>query len=416
MRGLTQAKRAGLAAAALMLVAGIAACGVQPARQSPTVQPALAPAGQPLAGSPYAGAILTGVALASPGRGFGLFERQTGSRCQALSGHTTDGGARFTAALPIASWNCNNLPAVSAIATDGAGDVFAYDPMLLTLAHGTDRWRSSRQPGAVLAVSAVGRSVWLVLADCRAAARNADRCALRLLESADGGRSWYLSKSQPAGAYLHGTTAGPAIETALGQTWLLRTGPAAAYVSTYPAMNQRGLPDSVPLWYTSNSGASWSRRRLPCGIDAMSAELGSAPGVLAAVCGDEPSAGSELKSAAFSANGGLSWTVHAACLKAGVPSCQDPLFDGYLSQLAVLSSQEAYLIGGRGPLLITADGGLRWRPVGTLGDQNGGTPQVIFFGPLDGVVTGDSASTGAAEIWHTTDGGRRWTTVSPRLS
>jgi photosystem II stability/assembly factor-like uncharacterized protein len=418
MRGITHPASAVLAGAALLLTAGIAACGAQPARHVPAGAPAVARARTMLANSPYLGALLTSVALTSPERGYGLFGSQAGTRCLALSGHTSDGGARFGPALPITSWNCNaGLPAVTGIAADSAGDVFAYGPMLFTLARGTDRWRRSPQPGAVLAVSAVGQSVWLVLADCRAAGRDGGRCSLRLLESATGGRSWHSSAAQPAGAYLRGTTAGPATMPALGQTWLLRTGPTAAYVSTYPVMNSSGRPDSASLWYTGNSGASWSRRQLPCGIDAMSAELGyAAGGVLTAVCGGEPSAGNELKTAAVSANGGLTWTVHAACIRAGVPTCQDPLFDGYLSQLAVLSAQRAYLIGGRGPLLLTTDGGQRWRPVGTLGDENGGTPQVIFFGQLDGVVVGSSASTGAAELWHTADGGRHWTMVSPHLS
>jgi hypothetical protein len=403
--------------AALMLVASIAGCGAQAARHSPGARRAVTTGSTAPAQSADATALLTNIAFTSPSRGYGLFQREAGAHCQALSGRTADGGASFGLALAITSWNCNNqLPLVTAIATDGAGNVLAYGPRLFILRHGSAQWHRSSQPGAVLAVSAAGRSVWMVLADCREAARDGGRCTLQVRQSSDGGQSWSPARAQPAGAWVRGASGGPFTEPALGQTWLLRTGPHSAYVSAYPAISPQGRPDSVPLWYTSDGGSSWSRRRLPCGIDAMSAAVGSAGRrVLAAVCADEPSAGNQLKTAAFSVNGGRTWTVHATCLKHGVPSCQDRLFEGYLSQVAALSSRTAYLIGGRGPLLRTTDGGLRWHQVGALGDENGVAGQVMFFGRLDGVVVGDSAATGAPEIWHTVNGGRRWTLVTPHL-
>ena len=418
MRGIGNLTLICIPAAALVAVAGISACGAQAENHSPVARPAAESTGQlPSRSSSTAAALLTYVALTDPSRGYGLFQRQAGSRCDALSGRTTDGGARFGPALAITTWNCNYLAPLTAMAADGLGDVLAYGPKLFILSHGSTGWRSSPQPGAVLAVSASGRSVWMVLADCRSAAHNGGHSALRLRESSDGGRSWQPSRAQPAGASLRGTTAGPFDEPALGQTWLLRTGLRTAYLATYPEVNQRGRPDSVPLWYTSNGGATWSRRKLPCGIDAMSAAAGFAPGhVLAAVCAGQPSAGTQMKTAAFSVNGGRTWDVHTTCIKDGVPSCQDPLFSGYLGQVAALSSRTAYLIGGRGALLLTTDGGRQWRRVGALGDDAGTTPHVMFFGRRDGVVVGDSATTGAPEIWHTADGGSRWTAMIPRLT
>ncbi len=400
-----------------MLMAASAACGAQAERDSPAARPPDPSIPAMAARSSDATVLLTNVALTSPSRGYGLFQREAGSRCRALSGRTADGGASFSPALAITSWNCNDLAPVTAIATDSVGNVLAYGPKLFILRHGSARWHSSPQPGTVLAVSAAGRSVWMVLADCRAAGRDGGRCALQLRQSSDGGESWRPIKAQPAGAIVRGTTAGPFTESALGQTWLLRTGPDSAYVSAYPTVNPRGRPDWVRLWYTSDGGASWSRRRLPCGINALSAAIGSAgDNVLAAVCAGEPSAGSQMKTAAFSVNGGHTWVVRGTCIKDGVPSCRDPLFDGYLSQVAALSSRTADLIGGRGPLLRTTDGGRRWQQVGALGDENSGAAQVMFFGRLDGVVVGDSAASGTPEIWHTADGGRRWIAVTPRLS
>jgi hypothetical protein len=51
-----------------------------------------------------------------------------------------------------------------------------------------------------------------------------------------------------------------------------------------------------------------------------------------------------------------------------------------------------------------------------LRSQLGGIAQVMFFGRSDGVFAGDSTSTGAVQIWHASDGGKRWSKpVVPRL-
>jgi photosystem II stability/assembly factor-like uncharacterized protein len=71
------------------------------------------------------------------------------------------------------------------------------------------------------------------------------------------------------------------------------------------------------------------------------------------------------------------------------------------------------MIGSRGPLIITSDGGGHWRQVSpargpVIGAENGGIAQVTFFGRSKGVVAGDSFATGVVQIWHTSDGGRSW--------
>jgi hypothetical protein len=357
------------------------------------------------------------VALASSQRGEGLFESQVGAHCQALSGVTADGGAKFRSASVIARWNCNGLAPVSRIAADGAGHAFAYGPALFIASRAAGPWRKSTQDGTVLSVSAVGRSVWMLLARCRGAASKPDGCRLHLVESVDGGRTWQAAKSEPPGAVTSGNASGPANEPAAGQTWLLRAGASAGYVVASPAVNSHGMPDSAAMWYTANDGASWSRRRVGCGIDALSVSLARSPGgALVGVCAEEPGAGFQAKTTVTSGNGGLTWMLHSGCLFR--PGCRDPLYGGYLGQVAAISARAAYLVGDRSSLLVTTEGGRHWRAVKPLvGDPSGGTYQVTFLSRSVGLVLGQGGATSeSVDVFRTSDAGRTWSQVVPRLS
>lgn len=332
---------------------------------------------------------------------------------------TTDGGARFRSASVITRWNCNDDAApVARIAADSAGQAFAYGPSLFIASSAAGPWRKSPQAGTVLSVSAVGRSVWMLLARCRGAAMTPHGCVLHLVESVDGGRSWRAVRSQPPGAVTTGSAHGPAYEPAAGQTWLLRTGTSAAYVLASPAVSNRGKPGSAELWYTANAGASWSKRRIPCGIDALSVSVARSPGgALVGVCASQPTAGSQPKTTVISGNNARTWTLRKGCLFSS-PRCRDPLYDGYLGQIAAVSAKTAYLVGERSSLLVTTDGGRHWRAVRALvGDSSGGTYQVTFLSRSFGAVLGQGGATSEnVDLFRTFNGGRTWSHVVPRLS
>jgi hypothetical protein len=356
---------------------------------------------------------LAALAMSSLKHGYGMFVRTVGNRCEAESGVTADGGARFRHAAVITSWNCNNNAPVTQITTDSTGAAFAYGPKLFVSPGPAGPWRASPQQGTVLAVSAVRSSVWLLLARCHGTQTTLDGCALRLEESGDGGRSWRAPPTEPP-AVTRGSEYG--LVAASGQTWLLHLGIYTGYVLASPASNNRGTNDSASLWYTGNGGRSWEKRTLRCGIDALSDAVSKVGTTLAAVCADEPTAGLQVKTAAVSADGGVHWTRHVGCLFS--PGCRDPLYDGYLGQIAAVSATKIYLVGDRSSLLITTDGGLRWHPVQPLiGDTSGGTGQVIFFGRAHGLVTGQSGATDEGiDIFSISNGGRTWTKIVPRLT
>jgi photosystem II stability/assembly factor-like uncharacterized protein len=347
---------------------------------------------------------LAAAAFTSPTVGYGLFEQQGTTTCTDSVGITADGGARFTALARVTSWRCAGSAPAGWLAFDEEGDGFLYGPELFTSHDGGASWAPSTQPGAVLAVDAVGRSVWMLEQVCAAGAHSSD-CPLRLLESADGGRSFAPARHQPPLTLARTFVVDPG--SAQGQSWLVRVNARAAYALAPPSAG-----DSAPLLFTSDGGGSWTRRTSPCPA-GLSTVLSLAPGgALFAVCAGQPSAGAQGKSSAVSTDGGRSWTAHAPCPNGNI--CATALSQGYLGEVVATSASTAFVIGDRSPLLVTRNGGASWTALPAVGDINGEPAQVAFFGPTDGLVLGRaSTATAPVTIWDTADGGSSWTAVVP---
>lgn len=427
-RAATGTSRAARAAAVASLAALLAACGAagtSPAtrssasRSSPTTS-AAAPA--PLASNPGSAAprapsppALRQVAFFDAERGYGLFEQSSGAgdSCRELVGRTTDGGAVFSSLAPVTSGPCGSASGVSGISFSDHGDGFAYGPALYASHDGGGSWAAVPEPGPVLDVVPLGSSVWMVTAACPAGASAAATCELRLSQSGDGGRSWQPSPVQPPVRTYVGSTR---LEPAQGQSWLVRTGVDRAYVVGSPALPSTGAPDSAPLAWTDDGGASWSTGRVPCAIPALSVVLSAAPGgALVAVCAGEPSAGFQAKSTSVSTDGGRTWSVRGPC-RAGSVCPSSPLTGGYLASVAALSATTVFEIGLRGGLDETTDGGRTWTGRLDPGAVDGTPAQVVFFDAQDGLVLGSADSaTAPVTIWHTVDGGASWAAVVPTV-
>jgi len=347
--------------------------------------------------------------------GYGLFEEEGSLTCEYLVAKTTDGGAHFEYLSAATSWSCADNAPVMRLTFDTLGDGFLYGPKLFVTHHGGRTWKPDLQPGTVVAVSAVGRSIWLLEGECGASAP--PMCPLRLLESTDGGRSWSPASNQPPDAAA--TTGALGLEPAQGQSWLVRATGGSAYLMSNPSPTQNGSSDVVPLWSTSDDGATWVSEEVPCGLDALSAVLSVvADGSLVVVCAGQPSAGFQPKSMSVSSDEGRTWSVQSSCAGSLTSRCtSSPLSYGYLGDVAATSSTTAFVTGTRAELLTTHDGGARWEVHRNIGDVNGSPAQVIFFGASHGVVLGrQNTALSPVAIWHTSDGGSSWSALTPHLA
>lgn len=394
---------AGLAIAAMVVAgcAGSASHGHGQPRSTGT--PARAMTSDPQA-SQYR---LGGIDFLGRTHGYGQFSAGSGSACRTAVAATSDGGARFGAPVTVDSWPCGGTAPAALLAFDDHGDGFLYGPKLFVTHDAGQHWRPSRQPGQVLAVAPAGRSVWMLAASCPRGPGER-RCPLRLLISADGGRTWRPAPSQPPGA-ARGEGGRVLTEPADGQTWLMRTGQSAGYVLGSVVPNDRGRADSAPMWFTGDAGASWAARRVPCGLDGLSVAVSAAPdGTLLGVCASEPGAGFQRKSVARSADGGRHWVLS---------NPRGALDFGYLGAVMARSATTAFLVGGRSPLLVTRDGGRDWSVVRAVtAGSDGGTVSVQFPSPRVGFILGDDFSDDELPtIWLTLDSGVHWSALHPKI-
>ena len=364
---------------------------------------------------------LMDLALFSPTNGYALFESNGNPTCSVSVGHTADAGAQFSPPVTVASWNCHQgsgIGPVDALAFDDHGDGFAYGPGLIVSHDAGQTWAPVPHAGTVLSVAALGSSVWMVESECPAgAALEASVCHLLVMESGDGGRTWARSPSQPGGTVI------PPQEQASAS--LIRLSPSAAYVMGNPASPSQVIsggsttfgPADETLWYTADGGATWSPRTQPCAMGASTTELWVAPdGTLWAACATEGGAGEQMKTVSVSTDGGTTWSLRSNGT-VDVAASQ-PLDSGYLGGIAAVSATRAYLIGGRMSLLVTDDGGVTWQVVSSVdsGESAGGTYQVIFFNPAQGVVFGNDLNDNLGyALWSTSDGGLTWAAVVPKI-
>jgi photosystem II stability/assembly factor-like uncharacterized protein len=361
--------------------------------------------------APSVSTYLRTVAFVDPAHGYGLWVRQGSVACRGLVGSTKDGGATFGPLVGVMSWPCDDNPPAQTLTFTHHGDGFLYGPDLFVTHNGGTSWARSRQPGSMLSVVALGRSVWAVEAEC-GPHQTTPTCPLALRESSDGGRTWSSSMA-PAGAVTSAVLPG-----AFGQTSLVRLGPSSAYLLGRPSGAANVL--DPPMWFTSDGGVTWSIRSTACVTPGLIALAAAPDGSLDTVCAGTAAAGSQEKSAERSTDGGATWTVESNC-PFGAPSspCESaPLNFGYLGGIAAPATDTVFLDGDRSPLLVSHDGGAQWQEVQPqIGGTSWGTGQVTFFNGSDGVVLGDNerqAST-PLTLWHTSDGGEHWRSVVPRL-
>lgn len=364
---------------------------------------------------------LTKLAFFDESTGYGLYVEQGQSGCDALVGSTVDGGATFGSLTLVTSWPCSAEASVASLAFDNHGDGFAFGPDLFETHDSGATWAQVPVSGQVLAVEALGFSVWMVEGGCAPSTGPQSPCPLHLFESDNGGRTW-TPQATPSGTNGPSPTFNNGFGAASGQTWLLRTSQSAAYLSSNLPFGVPGSLDTdAPLWSTHDGGQTWSSLEVPCGFNAFVVALSAAPdGTLFAVCAGQPGAGNSLKSTLQSTDGGVTWTVTLSCAPsqsgATTQNCDSsPLIAGYLGGIDAVSDTTVYLVGDRSALLATTNGGYTWAPaLPLIGDTSDGTETVTFFNPSDGVVLGDDGTSDDVNtIWSTVNGGETWQSLVP---
>jgi hypothetical protein len=328
------------------------------------------------------------------------------SICSLYTRPTSNGGESFGARrAELVRTKCGDGQALSAVAFDRAGVLFAYGPGLEVSRNLGRSWESPRLPRSVVGLATQGQHAWALVTRCP---RTEQDCTLTLLESADEGDTWRPPSAQPPDHVVVGPVAA---DSELGMSTLLSVAPDGTVVLALP-----GLPPTAKARFRSTAtveslranAGRWSEVQVPCASSDFETELSIAPdGSRWLACASEPSTGVQPKSLEVSDARGTSWRlVSGMCDGAG---CHQRMpLSGYLGGLAALSASSAFYIGDRSSLVGTFDGGMKWRTWQRVGGQDTGTVQVSFFGSHDGwaVTQGDY---GHSSLWRTHDGGRIWT-------
>lgn len=346
--------------------------------------------------------------FSTPSQGFAVVTAETSlnvtnsTACSTSVGTTSDGALHFSHFVHVVSWNCASADPVRSLTFDGHGDGFLYGPRLYETHNDAKSWAREATTGSVLSVNPRGPSIWMLTANCPSPdSASLRRCPLALEESTNGGRTWKALATPPGAATSSGLVAG----YSTGQTYLVRTSPAAAVLLSGPLISAAGLTSSIPLWVTSNAGRTWIRHSIPCGIPALSAMLSISPrGVWTIACAGEASAGFQLKSLLRSSDQGRSWVTESSCNLQTPATCTSPLENGYLGVLDAVTNQRVYEAGLRSNLNLSRDGGATWVATAVqLNQLADGVTQAFFFGSQQGLIF-----SAPSHLFMTTTDGVHW--------
>jgi photosystem II stability/assembly factor-like uncharacterized protein len=391
----------------LVIAILLAGCGVQ----------ARAVAGGPRPGTAHARVWFESVQMISARAGWALVAAVNptqGNGAPVLAARTADGGRIWTATGPAAIAGLTGEPivlqAVSASRAWLAAVVPAGRGRHVTDVFGTTNggasWSRSapvRQGGPKAMAFADPVHGWLL--EDLGEAMNQDWIAL--YRSADGGRRWSLIAHTVAGP--QGGTSSSGLPTACDKAGVTFSSPRTGWITGDCASGREVL-------VTHDAGARWAPQPLPMPAAACTQDgCVIAPPQFAGRTGFltvwRPPAAAELL---VSRDEGRSW--QARRLPAGAGPYPLVTFFGAGRGIAVPGETQGAI--GR-DFYVTADGGGRWTavrqgmqfwPAGTGAE---------FVSVSDGfawIPSGDLTSGPAPDMYVTTNSGRTWTAIAPRLA
>ncbi len=353
-----------------------------PARSSPPApgpQPATASvAPGPLGGPARFIPVSMSFVSARDGYAWGPAWWPTAAGAPGVLARTSDGGH---------SWTTVATPAQPRVGAPGSADhvLFAdarhgylYGSALYRTSDGGTHWQRVPTPGSILGATTSGASVFLIVC------MDSGCTTSRLFAAAVGAAT---PQAVPAVPTMLGRAA---VTTANGQVYLLAT-------------RQDASPQATSLLAHSSDGQHWTFDSLPAGCPrGENAALAGYPADgLALVCGGQPGAGNQVKTAYRSSDGGLHWARQSP-----LPS------PGYVGTLAAADATTWVLAETRGGLLVTHDGGRTWadgQPNATLANTVDGWGDVVFTTASDAVAV--PAEFNGALVAVSADRGDTWTTV-----
>lgn len=229
----------------------------------------------------------------------------------------------------------------------------------------------------VQSVVPIESSVWAASA-CPTEAE----CEAEVSFSVDGGHTWSVTEGAPN---IDGD-----------RVLLVRVSSENAYLSATTS----DIEPAVAV--TTDGGRTWEKVGHPC-TGASFLRMAATPGTrgreMWMVCGAEPGAGSAEKAVFRSRDGGKRWDVVASSGVPGIaPRTGQLSSTGLLSDLAVVSSEDAWIAAGTGGLLRTFDGGRTWKPAFRTDAADAGVSKITMLDARHGWSLADQG------LWATTDG------------
>ncbi len=272
-----------------------------------------------------------------------------------------------------------------------------FGSALFSTHDGGQSWTQHPLEGEIIALEPVGNSVWAIERICSNTAL--DDCALRLLVSSDQHQTWEAALVQPP---LQGQGA-RIVRADTQHAWIIHEGGIVA---------------------TSDGRASWQETTSPCAIEQtwITRMVALDSQNLWMLCSGSSTPDVTEKLLYTSTDGGKEWNLTAATSKPQVTGLNNLPAAGYPNDLAVTSSEQAFLAILSHPLLRTSDGGATWQQIPAQSQdidalaEGGGVWRVLFADALHGWAVGNrwNARTETLEqqILRTTDGGIDWAVVA----
>jgi photosystem II stability/assembly factor-like uncharacterized protein len=280
---------------------------------------------------------------------------------------------------PGVHWSYSEVqPGVSRVRFVDSKRGFLFAPDLYATVDNGRHWRRWPAPGAVEDLQQAGSWLYVIVSACR---RTAAECAQRRVYRAPLG----TARWRPVVSVN-----GDAVE-------LIARG-AHLYVAA-----SRSTPSRLGTLAVSDGGQRWTTHPLPCGAWSVALAAWSDRG-LVLVCGDQPGAGNQIKTAYRSLDAGASWQRIA----------QLPGSGGYVGALGTTNAHRWILtVTISDAPLVSADGGHTWTTASAVGAKRpvaaDGLDQLQIIDERHAVALDDALPSGGLLL--TSDAGRTWRAV-----